>query len=368
MGMAAIQGSYAFVFEPLSRMSFKPPTPFTAGIHGPGAAGTSLSYPMPSTLAGRIANLAFTAGLCDNNNGSIEDYSDVTGCLEQLLGRGFHLRTGLLVDGEGRVYAYINGSSMPSVETLHSSLESSVAPGEPLSARTIVEALRGAADKGPKITAVRAAYTGIALASGKRVRENLIYSLEYVQYRPHASILVEATAPNTNSVLDQILGRELLLKLGSKTGIFALRKEKIQPRRLYGDPTSAERAVVLLTSPALLDQEHNPYMAGEPVLVSSPETARRLAEKLLEAAGHLKKDDAVRARVVLVPKGEYSHSVETLGWSFRENRPRPPMLVVPPGTVLVIERPERELLEDIAAKGLGLHSRLGWGSSLVFAL
>ncbi len=366
--MAATQREYAFLFEPLSRMSFKPPTPFTAGVHGPGAAGASLSYPMPSTLAGRIANLAFTAGLCDNNNDSIEDYSDVAGCLEQLLGRGFQLRTGLLVDGEGRVYAYTNGSSMPSVETLHSSLESSVARGRPLGARVIVEALRGAADKGPRITAVRAAYTGIALASGKRVREGLIYSLEYVQYRPHASMLLEATAPNTSSVLDQILGRGIVLKLGSKTGVFALRKENIQPRRLYGDPGSAKRAVVLLTSPALLDQEHNPYSKGEPILVSNPETARRLAEKLMEAAGHSEEGAAVEARVVLVPKGEYSHSIETLGWSFRENRPRPPMLVVPPGTALIIEEPERELLEDIAAKGLGLHTRLGWGSALVFAL
>ena len=345
---------------PFGRLAFLPPTPFEAGVHGPGAIGVSLSYPYPSTVAGILAGLAYRGGLCRPEENSADGFRDQEMCIEKILGRNFILRPGLLSSG-GRRYASIGGSVFPELECLRSRLRKhlsfAVKRQLPLGAAA-ASALREAAEECPRVVARRAPYTGIALnRTVKRPETGMLYTLESITYKPAASILVlaaEGSGDNRNLL-------EGPVKLGKRFGAGVIRVAEDGDNPLKPKDCETREWALLLLTPALLDSA--PGTMGKPVPADGS-IADRLALMLLgpHCSGR------VECRTLYVPKrgrdGEHALEIMSPGWSLAARRPRPPMLLVPPGTVVYMRGLDASTMAHLASKGLGFYSSLGWGSVL----
>jgi len=146
------------------------------------------------------------------------------------------------------------------------------------------------------------------------------------------------------------LGDPRPIKFGGEGGVAILASEGSEsPSRLLVKGDGGPWAVALITH-ALLD---------EPVDVdnaSSPRRAEEVAGALLRGHGC-----AGHATVLAMPKGELEPGVYMVGWSISAGRPREPRLVIPAGTVIMVEA-ERRCVERVAEHGLGDHGDLGWGS------
>ncbi len=346
-------GTYILRLMPVGRLSFKPPQPFTAGIHGPGSIGSTLSYPMPSTIAGLIAGTAYRSGCRPARDPTAgEPFADTLECIRSLLGEEAIIYTGLLAiddSGERKLYVYVNHAEMPLLN-----------PDQPerclreyLYPEKATETCEDNREACESVRAIRHRVIGIGLnRSSKSVSEGLFYSLEYFVYNPRASILAVIAGASTNS------GLEGPVKLGTKTGI-AVASTKETPYQETKLPPGNYRA--LLISPALLREAPT-----GPLILSSAETARWIAEKLLKEAGLQASSGAMAVRV---PRGEHELGVISPGWSLATNRPRPPLLLVPPGTLmgeLSLENARAVRLGEKAyLVGLGCCSQLGWGTALL---
>lgn len=329
-------------FRPVSEVMLRKPGPFEAGVHGPASYSSSLSYPLPSTLAGALAGIAWRrSGSCDGVEGSSREFDDLRGCLERILGRNPILRPGLLLYN-GEFHVYMNRSIMP---RLNDVLEALSQLGPRFSALEAAKTLSDRVKSG--YTVRRAARIGIALnRESKSVSEGLMYMKETVFYPGGAEIAVLAS-----NVAGDLGG---YTRLGGDGGLALVRVERIGApvTRLLmrGD---GEEWALLLASPALLPE--SPFRDGV-VEVTSSSVAEALAESLLEGVGC-----AGYSRVVLVPKGELSLEVISPGWSTARRAFREPHLLVPPGTVLYMEASSK-CTTHIIEQGIGSHSDVGWGT------
>ena len=116
---------------------------------------------------------------------------------------------------------------------------------------------------------------------------------------------------------------------------------------------SGQLAAAMLVTPAIVE---DPPLEGT-INPTDQKVARRLGDSLfrnLRCAGD--------AKVILVPRrSELGLSIYFTGWSMARNMPRRPHLVIPAGTVIVIEADEK-CMNEAARKGVGDHADLGWGS------
>uniref|UniRef100_A0A7J3ZK95 Type III-B CRISPR module-associated protein Cmr3 n=1 Tax=Fervidicoccus fontis TaxID=683846 RepID=A0A7J3ZK95_9CREN len=338
-------------FKPITPLVLRAPSPLEPGIHGPGVGRGHISYPMPSTLAGALAFVAWSSG-ARQEAFTTEDYDDTRGCLAKLLGSSFMLRVGL-VRVEGRTRAYIGTGAFPETSRLLDLLAGlarswqksggSVAAG--LLVRELLKRASESAWRPPSV-----ARTGIALnRSRKSVVEGMLYTNVEIDYRG-SSILVYAYVSETTGP-----GTRHLVKLGGEGGIALLEIPASNPPEPFcelackaGDSVNA----LMLISPALLDGGLHEGAA----VISSDALATSMAERLLSGyacAGY--------SKVVAIPKGELEPLVTLPGWSLASNRPRAPMQLVPAGLVLVTES-ESRCVAEIVRRGVGLHSDLGWGT------
>ena len=331
------------------------PGPGGAGVHGPAVRMASLSYPRPSMLAGALASLAFRLG----NAGRAGEPQDGFEDLEDLLGEiGIEsLRPGLLQDEKGDLHVYLGGPFLPRLECLTQKIRCPSLTGVDKLLDAYRSLIRGEAC--PGVRAVKEAYTGIALArNSKTVRVGLIYERERVFYTPRASIAALAEISGDSQI-------EGLLTLGGDKALTRLTLSEADPPSKVLVQGEGNEWLLALITPALL----SPEKAGD-LLVNPPvqdeELPARLARALLNGRGC-----AGDAKALLVPRNEYALQITLPGWSSLLNSGRGgyrrPHLEVPPGTFLRVEA-ARDCIEKIVEEGVGLHTRVGWGTVLAVAI
>lgn len=384
-------------FQQLMKLTFRAPRPFTAGVHGPAAFGTSFSYPYPSTITGTLSSIAYNKGYCRglpvSTRGGFEvEYNDHRVCIEELLnnllsssnrivggnGTRFTVRAGYLSRrvGSGTVfYPYIGSSVFPEVTVLVETFRSRWTNNKNRMAADIAEAYnyllttlnkKGREDclkEEARTVAYKSAFKGIALQRGRKTAvEGMLYSLESVKYCPPASI-------DAVIISDSLQGGGLteILRLG-KRGIARLEIKPLKSRTGYPpldvieDKFNPDKSdyLLILTTPALIDDPECLVVNGVVEIDDHTPFSTWLAWNLLQ------KYYENNATVIYIPKsgGLFEHSFGTVfsGWNTPQQRPRMPRLLVPPGTVVYVKNVGWERIREMAIKGLGLESDLGWGS------
>ncbi|MEB3860977.1 MAG: type III-B CRISPR module-associated protein Cmr3 [Desulfurococcales archaeon] len=328
--------------RPLDMSFFRPPAGVTqAGVHGPSAMVKSLSYPMPSTIAGALAAIAYRTGKCslDQANVDVDEFEDQYTCLEALLGEEFALRPGLArVNGE--VYAYTGSRELTLLKTL-------------------LDTGKKASQSGSGRYSLRhVGFIGIALQRGsKAVVEGNLYHADAVDY-PGAGASILVIAHGATGDLPSTV-----IPLGAETRMAALQPIEINEEqvKLYNGAGGTGRWRAILLTPALLRKA--PSSVNGVILASSQSLAAELGELLVEGSVEAVKKCVEEARVEVVPRGELQAEILNSGWSMLEGRARRPYLILPPGTEVSVRIKSRECVEEVAKKGLGAHSRLGWGTA-----
>lgn len=335
---------HKILFHPHGPVSFRKPSSFGTLAHGPGTAGESLAYPLPSTLAGVLAGIAFQKGLCSPSH-SEREWEDTLQCLEALIGGSLKLYSGLaLLGGEKELRYYTPQGYMLRKdlakyhECIHS--ESSMNCEEQLGAIAIRE---------PSFE-----YIGIAL--GRDTKTVLPEHLYTTIYLDPASIKLSYVLLAKGSSFKIPLKGEVV-KLGGDGKTATLRVEEIggdiTSHLIISQPGSCKKWMLQLISPALL--EDTPWRRGEPIALDE-DHALGLSNLLL---GRTKQD--IRVERLIVPKTDPTITILSPGWSMAANRPRKPHLFIPPGSLLKVHA-TRKAIEELVSSGLGLHTNLGWGT------
>ncbi len=340
-----MSGSW-FVYKGFQPLSFRAPSSLAAASHGPGVGGFSLPYPFPSTLAGALGFQAYSSQpqAC-SGQGAGGAFDDIDACLQQLLGQEYHLYTGMAWDTERDTLLYYTEHGYLDINTITSDIAVRVA----CSSREGQSPPKG---KKP----ARMLYTGIALnRATKSVAKSLLYTLEYHDiFSANMAYLVLAVHSGTTGI-----GRRPI-RLGGEARTAILEETSRlgdidpEPEKVLVEGSGTGKWLLFLLSPALLDT--SPWDICTPVLLSD-NYAEKLASLLLQGTG-------LSGRVLRVPKDPIGLTVIAPGWSTRDKRPRRPHLYVPPGTMVEVRRASRSDVEALVERGLGLHTRIGWGTVL----
>jgi len=338
--------------KPLTSSVFRGPAGvFQAGLHGPAATSLSLTYPLPSTIAGLIAGLAWRMGLCNPAapDVGVSDFGDQERCVRAILGEGYYLRPGLAVAG-GHYYAYTGSGRLIELGELKRYMESCGIPPE-------------CPEK--TLEPPRLARAGVALdRASKRAATGFLYSQEEVDYSALGASLAVLAGPGW------VPGaRGITAPLGGEQRAAIITVEDaVDPAELLVEGEGPRWRAILLT-PALLHKAP----AGGAVRADTSlagEVARLLYE---ESDGEVRNCiEASSLEIHEIPRGELVLSIAYTGVSLAATASKPghhvvyrsPHVIVPPGTTLTIKAP-RNCAEKIARLGIGAHSRLGWGTLLL---
>jgi len=370
---------YRVYVEPLGGLFFRKPGVYTAGASGPAAAGASYSYPLPSTVAGQLAALLRRAGVNPQGRGSGR-FGDLDAVFRAACGGEYRLRTGL-VEYAGRVYAYLNRSEFAPLDKLKRLGEilkeiGGVEADGPVAhsldcaikERVLKDEEGGRAFKVSRVEQVKVGLD----RKRKTAAEQLLYTRDEVHYPQGARLLHLLRCGGE----PQVGG---VAKLGGDMGMTHVKVGgEANPELLLGGDAGHENWLVILVSPALLDAEENrmPGQVGKPVDVSHEKYAEKLADKLLRPA-FKGEEKWGSARAVLAPKGEARLEVIFPGWESKWNSSgisagsgayRRPALLVPAGTVLYVEGLGSGAARRLVENGVGVDSRLGWGTVVLSPL
>ena len=332
--------------RPLGRVALKPPQPFTAGVHGPRAIGLSLSYPMPSTIAGMLAWLGWKNGGCGKTDD--REFSDTRACVQNLLGENFRIYTGFLRSPMG-IHVYVNSERLPQLRSLINELKRN---------------LRVELEDIDHVLAEKRGFIGIALQrETKTVIESLIYGLEFFEYKPRSDIL--ALIGDTTKTLNI----DELIKMGAKTGLARIRLNSYstEMKEFKG------KYHALLIAPALLSESSSNKIFSGIVDLSDEKMLKSIGTELLKVGADSLKIPNFdgEGELVFVPKGEHEMGVQTMGWNMARRIPRKPMFVVPPGSLLALDLRKPiplPTIEEFGILNLGDHSDLGWGTAVLFPI
>ncbi|GBF08394.1 CRISPR-associated protein [Aeropyrum pernix] len=349
--------------KPLSPSLFRRPTGvFEASVHGPAAGAVSLSYPMPSTIAGMLAGTARQLGLCSPS--SAGDYEDQMECLQALFGEGFALRPGLASAG-GRLYAYLGVKSLVEVGALKRAMRR-VGVGRLNTAHTAGLREEALGEAGSRLEIAFTSHIGVALdRHSKSAAEGMLYRAQLADYtstpgRPEVIVYARSSTGDMGiKTLPTPLGGD------AKTAIVKAQPAEETPRELLVDTQAGNggsgKWLLTLLTPALLEETPLPLAgSGEPVTIGE-EAAETLGKALLRESSASECHNA-KLSMTLVPRGELELEIVNPGWSRLEKRPRRPHLLVPPGSIGVLEGAGPECINKLAEEGIGAHSRLGWGT------
>ena len=355
--------------RPITQLSFKPPSPFTAGIFGPAAIGTTLSYPYPSTISGLLASILYFQQT-DSVTSSYEcsDYGDVKRLLNNTT-----IRLGFLKIPDNADYnVYLNRNVFPKTTILIEKIRKVIKMKQNLingktledihkEITSLTETANGA------ILARRSRISGIALnRSSKSVKTKYLYELERIEYEPWSTKLIIYTKNL------ELPDKKYYVKLGGKqsTAILEIRQtDKETSPFIYYREQKTMRWLGILISPALIRineqtlQTLKEQLKYDTLVPNSKELSKALGKLLLNET----KPD-IEASLIYVPKGEATLGTINPGWCIAGNIPREPYLLIPSGTVIEIDRLEREIVEELAWTGLGANGNLGWGTTIFIEL
>jgi len=333
---------------PLSEWYFRVPSPLEPGVHGPGVSRGSLTYPLPSTIAGALAFMAYRKGLCSASENVDVEFNDLRECISGLFGKQAVIRPGFSARGDS-YYAYIGSPVMPRLDRLREKLQElafrigrSKSPG--LTAHSLIGRL---IREGDPLMPLHGHRTGIAIArSSKNVIEGHLYSVEYVDYRSLGAKLVALVKPKPGKPIKDTT------RFGGEGGVaLASLREPEKEEEMLVQGRGDTWAFTLLT-PALLDSAPT-----APLNPSSPKLGEELGSLITSMHSCVEE-----AKVLHIPRGELDTSTILPGW--RLNKPRKPHLLIPPGTAgLLVASPN--CARDVAEKGVGAHSDIGWGTILL---
>ncbi|MCE4602283.1 MAG: hypothetical protein F7B18_03785 [Desulfurococcales archaeon] len=341
---------YRVLFEAHWPLVFREPGLFDATVHGPSTAGRSLLYPHPSTIAGALASLFYKQDLLDRcDNDSV--FWDQECMLSSGLG-SYRIYSGYALDDEDEVYLY-TGMGFAKLEPLRESIRRILDKYKGyLDARHFINTIRRATTAGRK----PALFERIGIALDRRVkaaREGYLYILQHVDYvdskgRFHPAIYLEAEKEI------KATGRRPLF-LGGERRITLYSIHEDRRPGLSGFTRGKDLVAALLIAPAIL--------VGTPledVNMVTPGSAEKLAIELLNEAGLSNKFD-IEAPYLVQASGQPVEMINA-GWSMAMGMLREPVIIVPPGTILLLKPRRSDAIEELYGKGLGSYTRLGWGT------
>lgn len=343
-------GVAAVVFRPLTRLAFRPPWGvFQAAVYGPAVAATTLSYPLPSTIAGALSFIAYRKGLC--GGGQDRDFELTQECLEGVLGGGFAVRPGL-VRVAGRLY-YYDGGGFKEVQG------------------------------GGRLKPARGRYVGVAL--DRRAKTNLrveekghifnVSVIEPVLGGPERLEFVALLRPGKDEGLREFLAGREPARLGGEhayAGQAVVDLERLDRNPLVQVEGGSIARIVLVT-PALLELDAGRGVpgisSGEPILASHS-LIRSILEELINQSPEdvrncVSLERADKGNNAGIPRNELQLEVVQPGWSTPDDSPRKPHLLIPAGTWMTVKLEDSSCADKVAWQGLGSHSNLGWGSPLL---
>ena len=350
-------------FRPLSPLSLKPFTSLPMGVHGPGVGASTLSYPAPSTIAGALAAALVNAtgrhDIVDKCKNVDDAFGDVDCVLKGLLSQDYRIRSGLVTarqDGYTGLFAYINSGRLISLRSLLDAMSRArVDSSDPSRLPGVI--LSHLMNKALNVSVFTA--TGIAVSrASKAVRESMIYNIAKTVYPTDSAILVEVSPAGKLSIINNHV-----VKLGGEGGIARIsvndRSSVDRIRGSGGEWLLVTTSISLVDTPPFDDVVSSGGALGS---LAAEALASRLLEKYTVECGSL--DDG---RVVYMVKGELSLETVFPGWPAKRDKPRRPYIAVPAGTVVYARAP-RSCIERIVDGGVGLYSRLGWGSVVAVSI
>ena len=401
------------LFKPLTRLIFRTPSPFAAGVHGPGAFGTTFSYPYPSTIAGALSSIAFKRQLCNHNinksakSSNSSAYDDYRDCVKNLVADllkinkniikngNIIIRSGYLVRQPGssdEIYPYIGANIFPKIKILTEKIKSKWNEYDisnnnsiryknirVLYAKAVEEAYEellytDAVKEGNAILAYKRRYKGIALhRRTKTTIARMLYSIESVNYKPSAyigaTIIIEGISSTSNrGELQEIIrfGKRGLARVEARTSSTNSASSNIPLiNHILNSSSSSRDYLLVLTTPAIIRDPSGLSTNGVLVIDKESKIHEKLADKLLRRF-------RIRGEVIYAPKAGvlFEHSLRTVlpGWKTDVSRPRMPGLLVPPGTVIYVHDVEQGTIVKAATEGVGEDSDLGWGSVVPISL
>lgn len=351
------------IFRSTWFMSFRRPGVFEARVHGPGAASETLAYPMPSTIAGALASLAYEAGECTTSTPGPSPYGDTDACLEKLFG-SYHLYTGL-ARLRDRLYVYTGRALVPLEATKKALAGAASKVDEPAGLVELLSEHLGSL--GSPIHSRVLRRTGVALdRSSKTASPGMLYSIGMLDpLQGTEPVEFVALVKAGTGLLEGGQEKAFTVTLGGeqRPARLVLRTAGAEPARLLSGCSGGSTVLLMLISPALLGE--SPWRGD--VVGLTEDSATRLAESLIEAAGLGGSLEPRKPYIVQLNR----EPIEAVmpGWSMALGAPRPPLLLVPAGT-LVIARARGDpcrAVEEAAEKGLGAYTRLGWGTVVAVA-
>ncbi|BES81703.1 type III-B CRISPR module-associated Cmr3 family protein [Pyrodictium abyssi] len=323
---------YKLVIDTPQPIVFRRPSDNNAAATGPAVEGATLDQPLPSTLAGLLADIARQNGLCSPRNCGSTGFENISDCLAKLLGEGYHIYSGFAVREADELLVYTPAGYKP-VDML---TDPNVEPIKP-----------------PRHSRI-----GIALKPAlKTVREGLLYTIElvdpYIAGIRYTSIIY---SPNPSSTVT-LIQKGLAVRFGGENRTTLLRLEELsrEPLDLLIRPrnSNCKEWVLHFASPALL--EESPWDKGNPVTLTT-RSAEYVARLLLKNS-----EGQVKVKSIIIPKSIPGFEVIAPGWCTPEQRPRRPYLHVPAGTRIVLEA-DKHSIENIVSEGIGCCSAYGWGT------
>ncbi|MEB3778655.1 MAG: hypothetical protein GSR85_00260 [Desulfurococcales archaeon] len=342
---------YRVLFEAHWPLVFREPGLFDATVHGPSTAGRSLLYPQPSTIAGALASLFYDRDILD---GCDEDsvFWDQECVLGKSLGSKYRIFSGYAVADGGEVYIY-TGTGFTKIEPLRKGIREVLDRYKSdLDSRHFINSIKRA-NKCGRSTAL---FERIGIALDRRVkaaREGYLYILQHVDYvdskgRFHPAIYIEA-----EKEIKATGGKPLFLGGERRITLYSIHEAE---RPGISDFTrSKDLVAALLISPAIL--KNTPLEEVNMVSVSSTE---KLAKELLNEAGLLDKFDIADPYLVQT-SGQPIEAVNA-GWSMAMGMLREPVIIVPPGTILLLRPRKSDAIEELYSRGVGSYTWLGWGT------
>ena len=334
------------VFGSPEPLVFRRPSNMSIGKYAPGSIARSLPYPWPSTLAGAIAHIKYLEneeGVPSGNTGGNGVYSDIESLLHLMFGN-YKLYTGLAEDIQGKTlyytpYGYV---SRPIFEA---------------TIKSIIRDARLTIDPGNYLKPGVHSRIRISLErEEKTVREEHLFQEDYtdpLSVELKYLVLIKAsikTSPIKTPV--RLGGRGRIGFLETKQA----KDNTIEETLLPAEDEDCNKWALTLVSPALLDK--SPWNKGEPILLTE-KYGKALAKLLLG------QPDIENAEItsVYVPKND-PIGLQTVspGWSTAEEKPRRPMLYIPPGTIITLET-GKDKISGYVDRGLGKETGIGWGTT-----
>ncbi len=348
-------GAGSVLFTPVGPSRFRAPGEFSAGTRGPASMAASLHYPLPSTIAGALAQIAWAGGA--GLGGCNPDFFGcVDALLKSLLGENYALRPGYLVS-HGTVYAAVS-APQPLYVPLHrlpgyvACLLEAVAEAYTVPGLDIGGRFEKCVSEAGALRPRYKEFVGIKLGDyGEERLWQRVVEEGYMYYA--ADLDLFATFHNEASVAVEVLGAENRVPEGV---VVRFGGEGYPARISVGEPIAVDKMgdgekplAALLLEPALLNTAPpRPWLVEPGILKNYIEESRRTG------------DDIAYPFREIAAVYTFSNQASLLipGYTMKEDRLRKPRPSLPRGTIILGKGSPGKVYRE----GIGLYTRIGWGT------